>query len=134
MAFSLPVKHQPFPTWSWELQYLNSTTLSLVKPMRKWILVSICLLLKWKTGFLDNFIIELLSHWIKVLFSSLWASFSNIVLSQTHNTKCSSYVLGLGSRQCHYKLFLRRPWNCSKTKKTTPEIFLYHANHQKNYC
>jgi len=71
-------------TWSWVLQWLKLTTLSLTNSRRKWNLISMCLLLLWRTGFLKSFMLELLSHRIVVHFSCTQPSFSKTLLNQTH--------------------------------------------------
>ena len=52
--------------WSSLLQNTNSITPFLHKSRRKWNLTSICLLLLYRTGFLDSLIAKKLSQYIKV--------------------------------------------------------------------
>ena len=70
-------------TWSLVLQYTSSNLPLLTWSLRKWYLVSMCLLFPWEIGFFDKLMADLLSTYICT--SLLYCNF--ISLSKAFNHK-----------------------------------------------
>jgi hypothetical protein len=96
--------------------YLISMSPFSMWSLRKWCLLSICLIFLWKTGFLVTEMALVLSHKRELSQTSL-QSLSWCALSK--ESVSNSYILGLSDGLCNRRLLSRRPANERRSKKMT---------------